>query len=348
MNSSFGRPSYAPPPPSSSALFGSSSPSRSSYAPVAYQAAQQQQQASLFGSSPSAGFGGARAPSLGNPFQQTNLRSAGPSTNRLARMDWSAPVESASAPTPEGNRSLQDYQMQLMLLEQQNKNRHVMARQQPDETPSNSPQRPQPPQFYTPPVPSYGAPPSFNHSQSTRTPFGATHSSFGAPAPTPASNAPPTTRILNRPSPSSFANFDFDSFLSTDSSSVQNPGAFAPTTAQQQHVPPVREEVHNFSTPEQLLQHLIALQSFEGSWMYSAALMQALGIQEDVVKREIADKKGEKWVMTVLVVAVFEERLGALKGSWDLVVEKARDWLAGALGEERVEELVEVAKGVVG
>lgn len=41
-------------------------------------------------------------------------------------------LATASSGYPSGNHALQDFQMQMMLLDQQNKKRHIMARQQPN------------------------------------------------------------------------------------------------------------------------------------------------------------------------------------------------------------------------
>jgi len=50
----------------------------------------------------------------------------------MAQMRQGVPTGPGGAPTGPGNHALQDYQMQLMLLEQQNKKRLLMARQEQD------------------------------------------------------------------------------------------------------------------------------------------------------------------------------------------------------------------------
>lgn len=69
-------------------------------------------------------------------------------------------------------------------------------------------------------------------------------------------------------------------------------------------------------------------------------VLPSLQIQEEALKAE-CKKAGvdEKVFITALVVAVFEVRLKAFEGLWELVVEKARGWL-GEQGAVDVEELV--------
>ncbi|KAF2832386.1 hypothetical protein CC86DRAFT_340845 [Ophiobolus disseminans] len=88
-------------------------------------------------------------------------------------------------------------------------------------------------------------------------------------------------------------------------------------------------------TPEDLTHTLIAHQSFEGSWNTSSHILKAFNIKETVIKAECA-KTGvsERVFVTAFVVAVFEQKLRAFEGSWELVVEKARGWL-----EEQVQDV---------
>jgi len=48
------------------------------------------------------------------------------------------------------------------------------------------------------------------------------------------------------------------------------------------------------------------------------------------------------------VIAFLEERLEGEKGSWELVVEKAREWLAEQVGGEKIlAEMLGKARGIV-
>jgi hypothetical protein len=97
-------------------------------------------------------------------------------------------------------------------------------------------------------------------------------------------------------------------------------------------------------TPEELTHHLISLQTFEGSWEFSQSLAGILGIEEEALKRVSAARGVDiKVFITVAVVVVFERKLRAFEGSWELVVGKARDWL-GDQGVGDADELLEKAK----
>ncbi|KAH7082718.1 von Willebrand factor type A domain-containing protein [Paraphoma chrysanthemicola] len=101
-------------------------------------------------------------------------------------------------------------------------------------------------------------------------------------------------------------------------------------------------------TPEELSTYLISLQTFEGSWEGSSALLVALQIQEQTFKGEF-EKAGVHATVfvTALVIAVFEKKLREFEGSWELVVEKARGWLEdqGVVGD--VEALIGKAGALV-
>jgi hypothetical protein len=56
----------------------------------------------------------------------------------------------------------------------------------------------------------------------------------------------------------------------------------------------------------------------------------------------------ETVLATALVVVIFEEMLGMWKGSWELVVEKARKWLESEVGLDGVDGVVERAREVIG
>ncbi|MCJ1404703.1 hypothetical protein MMC11_007929 [Xylographa trunciseda] len=71
---------------------------------------------------------------------------------------------------------------------------------------------------------------------------------------------------------------------------------------------------------------VIALQGFEGCWDWHADLRALLGLR----RVPEAEGVGRKVWATVLVVAWLRGRMGAEEGVWELVVEKAEAWLAGA------------------
>lgn len=99
--------------------------------------------------------------------------------------------------------------------------------------------------------------------------------------------------------------------------------------------------------PEKLTHFLIGLQTFEGSWEVSSSLLSALKISEASVTAEAGKLKADvKVFVTALVIAVLEGKLKEFEGSWELVVEKARDWLEESFAGD-VDGLVEKAGGLV-
>ena len=99
---------------------------------------------------------------------------------------------------------------------------------------------------------------------------------------------------------------------------------------------------------ESLLHHLISLQSFEGSWSLTSGLPGVLGLDEAGVRVKMeGEGVDERVVATALVMAMFEEKLVGLGGSWELVVEKGGAWLAGVVGDGNVEEWVQRGRKVL-
>lgn len=94
------------------------------------------------------------------------------------------------------------------------------------------------------------------------------------------------------------------------------------------------------SLPEKVAR-LIELQAFDGSWSGSdSEVIQILGLAED---GKVADR--QVWV-TLLVVKWLETMAREEEGVWEMVVEKARGWLAGCsvMDVERLE--VEAGKEI--
>ncbi|PSN72238.1 VIT-domain-containing protein [Corynespora cassiicola Philippines] len=215
------------------------------------------------------------------------------------------------------NRELQDYQMGIMLLEQQNKKRLLMARQEQDAASVGIP---------------FGQP--LNMARSSSEEHGADlNMGFGEQ--------------------DTLQNFDFDSFLHVNDGRTEfddpkfdfnfwNGGeaeANDPSKAPELEVPKTDEERVNF---------LIGLQSFEGNWAWRTALFAAIRVSEDSVAEDVLSFKIEKDVFaTALAIAFFEQRLGQFEGSWELVVEKARDWLVAKLGKDAADAAVKKAREVV-
>jgi hypothetical protein len=157
-------------------------------------------------------------------------------------------------------------------------------------------------------------------------------SMFGNPPAAPSTSTSPSTL---------FGSAGFGSAAPRHTSTqTMNPfGNTSPTTT---------NPFSNSPNPDQALTHLISLLTFQGSWLWTPSLFTLLRVSESAAEEERA-KEGwgqEEWA-TALVIAFFEERLGKERGSWELVVEKARGWLAGRVGQEKVEGLVTRARGLV-
>lgn len=179
-----------------------------------------------------------------------------------------------SATPSQRNQTLQDYQMDLMLLEQQNKKRLMMERQQNTATQAN-----------------------------------------------------PSSALFGK--------------APSQSSAAEAGPSGTPNAAPQ--------------TDDETLAVLASLQTFEGAWEYSPSLFLALKTSETTVEDaraafnghlpSEATSKGQgdrfecgemQWA-TALAVAYFEQKLASLQGSWELIVDKARDFLAKEVGEDRKE-----------
>ncbi|RMZ73763.1 von willebrand domain-containing [Pyrenophora seminiperda CCB06] len=101
-------------------------------------------------------------------------------------------------------------------------------------------------------------------------------------------------------------------------------------------------------TGEPLLHHLISLQTFSGSWALSPSLIASIGLDSHLVESHVLSAGGvpEEAFATALVLACFEKWLREWEGSWELVADKAREYLQGVVGgRERADEVV---RGVVG
>lgn len=112
------------------------------------------------------------------------------------------------------------------------------------------------------------------------------------------------------------------------------------------------------SPSDQVLYSLIALQTFAGFWELSDEVVntlciprERLGLLDNTViggKAGAADDNQNLWV-TLLVVRFLETYMQEEKDVWDLVIDKAREWLSerelkdGA--EEEVDRVLKEVKG---
>ncbi|CAM1501520.1 Fc.00g035040.m01.CDS01 [Cosmosporella sp. VM-42] len=94
------------------------------------------------------------------------------------------------------------------------------------------------------------------------------------------------------------------------------------------------------------LQALISLQTFVGSWTWSADLEKVLGVTAKKAGRLNVSGKIQGDVLATLCAVVFlKTKLREDKESWEMLVEKAEDWLKEQQGES-VEELEKQVEGL--
>jgi hypothetical protein len=109
-----------------------------------------------------------------------------------------------------------------------------------------------------------------------------------------------------------------------------------------------------------LLEQLIAGQSFEGSWgRISERLFDEMKIDRDGAttaedklidaSKQTLDKTKANDIMTTAIVVIFlENRMEEEEETWELVVEKARNWLEDAVVGDVLSTVWKYAKSIVG
>lgn len=84
------------------------------------------------------------------------------------------------------------------------------------------------------------------------------------------------------------------------------------------------------------LDQIISLQSFQGFWEFEQALLDACGIK----KGALAPDSSQRIAGTILAIEFLERKMAGQKDTWELIVEKAQDWLKskGVKMEEEMEK----------
>jgi hypothetical protein len=82
-------------------------------------------------------------------------------------------------------------------------------------------------------------------------------------------------------------------------------------------------------TEDEILDAIIELQTFSGSWAFSQELFDLMEITGGDDPRAVMVELGvgEEVIATAFVVAFLEGRMEKKRSVWELVVEKAREWL---------------------
>ncbi|KIX92037.1 uncharacterized protein Z520_12252 [Fonsecaea multimorphosa CBS 102226] len=97
------------------------------------------------------------------------------------------------------------------------------------------------------------------------------------------------------------------------------------------------------------MHQIIGLVEFDGSWLRSKNLLNLLGVTEQQFTglKATTDKEEDTVRATVLAVAWLKVKASAEKDIWDMVADKATEWLATRLGgKENAEKAIEQAEGV--
>jgi hypothetical protein len=103
--------------------------------------------------------------------------------------------------------------------------------------------------------------------------------------------------------------------------------------------------------PTSPLHAILTHQTFSGAFTFSEALLGSLSIAvKDFEEKAAADGIENRDVFaTAVVVAYLEEKMAGEKDSWELVVDKAREWMEEKCrGVEGVEKIMAAARTLLG
>ncbi|KAK4170513.1 von Willebrand factor type A domain-containing protein [Cladorrhinum sp. PSN259] len=141
--------------------------------------------------------------------------------------------------------------------------------------------------------------------------FGAvsTTTSFAAPPPPAASMAAPALFGSQQSAPASGGLMSMQSGGFVDFDSFEAP---------------LPDEDGGSSSGDKL-ETIVALQTFEGKWVWSDRLLTILGLKKDDLKVV----EGSDEVATAAVLAYLEVEMADRKDEWEMLAEKAQDWLRG-------------------
>lgn len=259
-----------------------------------------------------------------------------------------APAPPLAAAPRGGNPSLQDYQMGLMKLEQQNKNRLYMARASPPGAAS--------------PTPSFGAAPPPPPAPMTR---GVTpNMDFDAFAAAPASGAAPARKGFGISAFSSFSEKKAKLFgggggnrgsgspkgsPATKAARAESPGYSPSSEAEEFDEDESTSAAGTPSSPSDKMHALIGLQSFDGSWSSSSSksFYRIIGLDDSRGGSISALSKDDTVNMTALAIAWLRKHVRAEEDVWEMVVEKALGWLEARVGKDEAAKILKAAENVV-
>jgi hypothetical protein len=100
------------------------------------------------------------------------------------------------------------------------------------------------------------------------------------------------------------------------------------------------------ASPPDALRRLVAMQSFVGAWTWTSELEEVIGAEQQKLLSlhwpGSADDNKDQVSATVCVILFFRKKLSAEKETWEMVVEKAEEYLEATTGQT-VEDLVKIA-----
>ena len=117
------------------------------------------------------------------------------------------------------------------------------------------------------------------------------------------------------------------------------------------------EPTINDQNKDDILKHLIQSQYFNGTWVPDDLPYKAMGITEDQL--QIASEQTTVWnssaerqsiitaLYTSIAVAYIEMELPEYKETWELVVQKAKEWLQETIAEDIMQAVMHQAANLV-
>ncbi|KAF2663856.1 hypothetical protein BT63DRAFT_430111 [Microthyrium microscopicum] len=94
------------------------------------------------------------------------------------------------------------------------------------------------------------------------------------------------------------------------------------------------------------LQSLIALQTFEGFWIWNEQLCHATGT--DMTSAKKVTNLDKNVLATAIAIRVLETKWAAEKDTWELIVDKAKNWIENKVGLKGTEAVFRAAAKIAG
>ncbi|KAJ4414891.1 hypothetical protein N0V85_002959 [Neurospora sp. IMI 360204] len=109
-------------------------------------------------------------------------------------------------------------------------------------------------------------------------------------------------------------------------------------------------ELQTETPPLEPLEALVSLQLFDGSWSWSEKLLEVLG-QSQLTEKKVEERYGVpmpniNMLATALVLAYLEVKLVEERDEWEMLADKAREWLRGELAKSSEKGLLSVEEYV--